>query len=265
MHTISRALLSALVVTATLAGPAIQPAAAGIGLTVDLGLESAYVFRGFNRFQETAQDDQHLLLAPSITWDVFGTGAYVGYWGGFQLNGNRSANIDIGRGLEQRLFAGFRFAPLDLLFVDAGATYYFFPGAKEEAAGTSFPNAFEIGGRVGVSILFDVTLGVYYRYGIPGAMDGDRYLYLNPTIGKSFSLLGILRLGIEAGYGYKVFNDRAKFKDNVHDVSGRLYLSASLFGISVRPFLAVGWTNFEQLTGKDEYVVYGGLHVSYSF
>ncbi len=67
------------------------------GINLDFGFASAYLFRGINMFQNNGQMNQHTLLAPSITWQVFDTGLSIGYIGVYQLNGgNTSKLIDAG-------------------------------------------------------------------------------------------------------------------------------------------------------------------------
>ena len=55
-----------------------ETARESIGLNLDLGFATAYVFRGANVFQEDGQMNQNMLIAPGITWSIFDTGLSIG-------------------------------------------------------------------------------------------------------------------------------------------------------------------------------------------
>jgi hypothetical protein len=91
-------------------GAAAEEESAGYGLNIDVMYSTLYVFRGYNVFQDSSQMDQHGFLAPSITWSVFDTGLSIGYWGAFQLYGERRrAMIHEAIGAEQDLYLTYDF------------------------------------------------------------------------------------------------------------------------------------------------------------
>ncbi len=75
--------------------PEVSTAAEEIGLNLDVGFATAYVFRGWNMFQKDSQMDPHMLLAPGASWAIGDSGVTVSYWSAYQLTGtNMSANTD---------------------------------------------------------------------------------------------------------------------------------------------------------------------------
>lgn len=241
----------------------------GLGLTIDLGLATSYVFRGWNLFQKDDQQDVALLLSPSVAWSIFDSGVTVGYWGAFQISGpNIQGNIDAALGLESDLFVLYDLAlPADLTLGFA-LTAYLYPAADEAVVGASFPAYIEPAARLTWSSVVDVSLGLAYFFGVQDqpAIRGISYLYLNPTVSKSFPLLPILSLDVKAGYGFKVFQEGNGGRSNVHDLLVGVALPIRPWGgLYVTPAVSAAWTDVEGKAFAKEIVVWGGLNVGYTF
>lgn len=235
-----------------------------VGLDLSVEIASAYVFRGFNVFQEEGQNDQHAFVAPSVTWSVGETGLSLGYWGAYQIvGGNRSENTDAALNAEQDIIASYDIALTDNLTLSPGAIYYFYPFADEEVSGTNNPSIIEPVASISYATVVDLGLTVTYFYAIQGEIDGLRHIYLNPTVGKSTELGAAASLEVAAGFGYKRFDDDA-IEDNIWDAVIHLGLPLDVgAGTSVTPAAHAAWTNIEDADFADEYVVWGGISMGY--
>lgn len=259
----------------------VSPAAAApsedqsIGLNVDVEMASAYLFRGQNLFMNRNSDarelNQHSRLSPSITWSIFNTGLSVGYWGAYQLIGNVKENIELGYGAEQDLIVGYTHSFGENLKLNAGLTYYFYPFADEDKAGTSFPSWLDFGVGATYSWLLDLSLNIRYYTGVQEALRSYNYTYFNPMIGKGFNLIkNRMDLALALGFGYKLFNDREipENKNNVYDI---LFTAAAPIKFKerfyVKPNLGVTWTNLEgdEKTFSDKFSIYFAASVGADF
>jgi hypothetical protein len=241
----------------------------GLGLSIELGLMSSYVFRGWNVFQEDEQMDPHLLLAPGVSWSIFDTGLTLGYWGAFQLTGdNIDANIDDAIGMEQDLYLTYELGlPYDLTF-SAGLFAYLYPAADKAVAGATLPAFLEPQVGLGWSGVVDVSLTVAYLLGVQQDVDAIRdcsYFYVSPKVSKSFALASWVGLDVALSYGVKVFQEGNEGRDNVHDLQLTAAAPISLWGpFWLTPLVGVAWTNVEDAPGApkdfgDGVVVWGGV------
>lgn len=246
-----------------------------VALDVDIGFASAYVWRGYNVFQDSKQMDQNTMLAPSFTLAFPKTGLSVGYWGAFQLNGDRKSElVDAGIGAEQDLILGYELALSEQLTGALGLTYYFYPLADKTVAGTSVPSYLEPNASVTYSTVADLGLLVAYFHGVQEEVKLTRHVYINPSVSKSFQLSESVGLEPKLGFGYKLFNDSA-IKDNVYDVLLSVGVPIAATGsITATPSVNAAWTNLSDTissTGApekrgfgEEYVVWGGLNLGFS-
>lgn len=237
----------------------------GLGLNLDLGLSSAYVFRGFNVFQESGQMDVRGLLAPGIGWSIGDTGISVGYWGAFQTNGaNSKALVEGALGAEQDLFAAWDMDLSDSLALSVGACAYIYPLATEAAAGANVPVYIEPG--VGLSWSGPVDAGLFAAYFL-GVQDhpgirGISYLYVQPSVGKSLELSDAVGLDLGVSYGFKLWKGGNDGASNVHDVLVSAAVPISLpAGLYLSPNVNGGWTNLVGMDFTDGLVVFGGINV----
>jgi hypothetical protein len=256
-----------------------EPEAKSYGINIDFGFATIYNFRGFNSFQENTQQDTNALFAPSITWAIFDTGLYVGYWGAYQMSGdNKTDMVKSALGHEQDLYIGYDkgFAD-DMITLSAALTYYFYPFASEAATGSSNPSIIEP--KIGVSFATPVDLGLSLSYfaGIGDATETLSHLYINPTIGKSLPLGDIVSMDLGFGLGYKVWtdSDMRETNDNAVDILFDAGLSIALpGGLYLSPAVHAAWTNLDRIatetgtrkaTVGDEYMIYGSLNVGADF
>jgi hypothetical protein len=252
------------VLALVLAALAAVPARAGepLGLNLDLGAYSAYLFRGANVFQKDSNMDQAAFLAPSATYTLGSTGLSVGYWGAFQVLGEDiSPKIDAGLGAEQDLILGYGRALTDTLSLKATLIYYFFPLADEKAAGTSLPSYLEPGVACTWTGPVDLTLGVAYYHGVQDALKLYRYLYLNPKASKTLALSGTTSLELSLGLGYKLFNEGDKVTDNVWDGLALVGVPINMGSYYVKPGLGLAWTDYEARDLADEVSFFAGVNL----
>lgn len=236
-----------------------------IGLNLDLGFATAYVFRGANVFQQDGQMNQNMLIAPGITWSIFDTGLSIGYWGAFQISGdNIGANIDGALGVEQDLFIAYELSLPHDLGLSFGLVYYFYPAADEKVAGASVPGYLEPAVGFGYFGVIDAGLNVAYFLGLqdePG-IRGISYLYLNPYLGKGFDFNEHVGLSLGLGYGFKLFKEGNDGAANIHDVTltvGVPIRPAEIFYIT--PGVNLAWTNIPGEDFGGEIVFWGGINV----
>ncbi|MCP4604719.1 MAG: hypothetical protein GY847_30060, partial [Proteobacteria bacterium] len=161
-----------------------------VGINLDAEISSLYNFRGWNTFQEKTQQDQNGLFAPSITWAIFDSGVSIGYWAAYQISGSNQAEmVDVGLGHEQDIFLSYDRAWLnDLLALNLTLTYFFYPFADEDAAGTANPSFLEPLVGLTISDWVDIGINISYFVGLQDAVKDYRYLYINPSVGKGLEL-----------------------------------------------------------------------------
>lgn len=239
-----------------------------LGLNIDLGYASAYVFRGLNVFQQDGQMNQNMMVAPALSWSIFDTGLTVGYWGAFQITGDFiSENIDGALGAEQDLYVTYDLALPSDMGLSFGLTYYLYPGSDETIAGTTLASYIEPRVSFSASTLVDLGLNVAYFFGIqdvPGVR-GISYLYLNPTVSKSLELSPMFGLDLGLGYGFKLFNEGNDGAANVHDGLASVAVPIQVTNMfSVTPGLNVALTNIPELDIADELAFWGGLNLGLS-
>ena len=266
--------VSALAVSSTAAAAPEAEPEKYVTLDVNVGVVSAYVWRGINMFQSSKQMDQHAMLSPSFTVALPETGLSFGYWSAYQLNGdNRSALIDLGLGAEQDLIVGYELALNKQLTAAFALTYYFFPFADKEVAGTSLPSYLEPSASITYSTAADLGLLVAYYHAVQDEIKVMRHAYVSPSVSKSFELSETVGLEPKASVGYKLFNDR-NVKDYVYDVTlGVGVPIAATKSISVTPSVNAAWANLSDVSQAngavekrgfgDEYVVWGGLNIGF--
>lgn len=239
----------------------------GVGLDLDLAFESAYVFRGLVVFGTDGgpQNAARPFLAPSIAWSLGDTGLSVGYWGAYQIVGEDiSDNIDGGLGAETDLYVAFEKDLTDSLSMSALFTAFLYPMADEEAAGETNPTWIEPLLGIAYSSAIDVGLNVSWFASFQEAYESGNYVYVNPTLGKTFELKGT-EAELSAGFGYKVFYDDSDIEDNVYDVLlGFGVPLETEGGLRVAPSIKAAWTNLSDREVRDELVVWAGLSIGTS-
>jgi hypothetical protein len=258
--------IAALVLLLTPATALAQEDGGSLGLSVGLGFASAYVWRGANIFGDGPQGDQNMLLGPSLGWSVGDTGLYVGWWGGFQLNGeNKAANVEGGVGAEQDLSIGWERDLTDTVAVNLGVTGFLYPLATEAASGSDCPFYLDFAGGIGWSGPVDLGLQVSWFQATQSALTGFEHLYLNPTIGYAWEPSDVWGLEATLGLGYKL-PFAADIPANRWDLTLLLGAPIAVGGpVWVSPGFGLAWTDLADLGLRDEIAPWGALDVGADF
>lgn len=254
--------------------------ASSAGINVDVGISTIYNFRGYNSFQENSQQDQNAAFFPSLTWSVFDTGLYMGYWGAYQLTGDNKSEMVAGAlGHEQDLYIGYDLGMADdLLTLSFAFTYFFYPFADEDLNGTGNPSIIEPLVGLGISTVLDLGFTVSYFHGIQDDIDFLRHVYFNLSAGKGFEFNDTFGMNLGMSFGAKVWieeNDSNRF-DLLFDWSVPISLTEQLY---LEPGIHLGWTDLESITevaddgtvstrdahGGDEFMVYGSVNIGADF
>lgn len=227
---------------------------------------SAYLFRGLNVFQSSSQLDQHPYFAPSLTLTVPVWGDLsLGYWGAYQLTGpNVQEAIEAGLGAESDLWASYSHSIIGPLSAGVSFTVYVYPAANAEVAGTSVPVYLEPTIFASVVWLFDAGLKIAYLHGVQEALQDDRYIYINPSVGKTLEYSGRVALQLAASAGLKVFTDldspaaQANTVDVLVSAAIPIVVSGPLY---IKPLLAWTWTNLADVGFLQGMAIAGGVNI----
>jgi len=235
-------------------------------LNVDVEGASAYVWRGINVFGEQ-QNTQAFSVFPSLT-ATFG-GLSLGYWGAFQLSGdNKSELVDRGVGGQNNFILKYNSYFDNGLVYSAMLTYWIYPFANEEVAGTATPMYLEPG--VGLSYLAGADLGLYVGYyrGLQDVTEPASFLYINPSIGKTFPLNEDLGLALGLSAGYKVFTNDPPAEDHAFDLALNVSLAIPFNDMYITPGLHAAYATRDDAVVpnagfSDSFVAWAGVHVGY--
>lgn len=141
-------------VVAAVAGSSAH-AVEGLSVTGSFDFESEYVFRG-KRFTQAA-------FQPSVEAGyALGPGeAYAGMWTNLPINSDNVGGVSQTQGKEIDIYGGYLMPVTDMLAVDVGFTYYWYP----DAAGTGdLGRSREIYVGVQGDVLLDPAVYVYYDF-----------------------------------------------------------------------------------------------------
>ncbi|HKO91138.1 MAG TPA: hypothetical protein VJU61_08300 [Polyangiaceae bacterium] len=235
-------------------------------LNVDVEASSAYVWRGINVFGDE-QNSQAFSVFPSLT-ATFG-GLSLGYWGAFQLSGdNKSALVDAGVGAENDFVLKYTGSLDNGLALSAMLTYWIYPFADEEVAGTSTPMYLEPG--VGLSYLAGADLGLYLGYyrGLQDVTQPASFVYINPSIGKTVGITEDLGLALGLSAGYKIFTEDPPAKDRAFDLALHLSMAIPFSDMYITPGLHAAYATRDEAVVpdaefSDSFVAWAGVHVGY--
>jgi hypothetical protein len=223
------------------------------GVNVDVGLATIYNFRGWNTFAESSLMDQNALFAPSITWSIFDTGLYLGYWGAYQLSGNNKREmVDVGLGHEQDLLVGYDLGLADdIVTLSFAFTYFFYPFADEDAAGTANPSIIEPLVGISIATVIDLGLNISYFHSLQEEIKGLRHAYFNLSAGKSFSFNDTFGMDLGMGLGIKAWIEDVNYNrvDLHFDWSVPIHLTEQLY---VAPALHFSWTDLKTVAVADD-------------
>jgi hypothetical protein len=235
-------------------------------LNIDVEGASAYVWRGINMFG-VDQNSQVFSVFPSVTATLGAVS--LGYWGAFQLSGdNRSALVDQGIGDQNNFILKYSGSLDNGLAYSAMLTYWIYPFADEEVAGTDTPMYVEPG--FGISYLAGADLGLYVGYyrGLQEVTEPASFLYINPSIGKTFPLSGDLGLALGLSAGYKVFTNDPPNKDRALDLALNVSLAIPFSNTYITPQLHAAYVTRDDdavpnAEFSDSFIAWAGVHVGY--
>ncbi|MCP4676678.1 MAG: hypothetical protein GY854_14440 [Deltaproteobacteria bacterium] len=222
----------------------------GIGVSIEFGLASAYVFRGLNVFMSGSQQDQHALFAPGLSWAIGETGLSVGYWSAYQINGgNQEEMVAVALGHEQDLYASWETGIGEKGSLSLGLCYYFYPFADKDDAGATNPSFLEPAVGIAYSGGVDLGFDIAYFGGLQKEIRDLSYLYLHAGISKGFELNSVLETSVGLGFGYKIFKEGAgSMSDNMFDLGLDWDLGIQVSdSFSVSPGVHIAWTNLEDV------------------
>lgn len=235
-------------------------------LNIDVEGASAYVWRGINMFGEN-QNTQAFSVFPSMTLT---SGALsLGYWGAFQLSGdNKSALVDSGVGAQNNFILKYSGWGDGGLAYSAMLTYWVYPFADEDVAGTSTPMYIEPG--AGISYLAGADLGLYVGYyrGLQAVTEPASFLYINPSIGRTFPLDDDLGLAVSLSGGYKIFTEDPPVEDRALDLALNLSVAIPFDNTYVTPQLHAAYATRDDAAVpdaefSDSFIAWAGVHVGY--
>jgi hypothetical protein len=235
-------------------------------VNLDLGMSSVYVFRGLNMFQKSSQWDQHAFAAPAITLNVPGVeGLSIGYWGAYQWAGsNMKDKLKAGTGGENDLTLTYARPIVGKLTAGPGLTAYIYPFADNGVAGTRVPLYLEPFVVAALPTAIDLAAKVTYMHGVQEAVSAYRYVYFNPSVGKTIALSDQVSIAGLASFGYKLFIDRstavseANTVDLLASVALPITLSPTYY---IKPAVSWAWTNLPGISTKNEMVAFGGVNI----
>ena len=236
-------------------------------LSLDVEAASAYVWRGINVFGED-QNTQAFSVFPSLT-ATFGP-LSLGYWGAFQLSGdNKSFNVDRGVGGENDFILKYGGSLDNGLAYSAMLTYWVYPFADEQVAGTATPMYLEPG--VGISYLAGADLGLYLGYyrALQAVNEPASFLYINPSIGKTFPLGGDVGLALGLSAGYKAYTNDPPTQDRAFDLALNISAAIPFSDMYITPQLHAAYVTRDDeavpnAEFSDSFIAWAGVHVGYN-
>jgi hypothetical protein len=215
---------------------------AGTGFDVVLQIVSAYVFRGYNVFQSTSQNDQNMALLGRLIWDVPRTDLSLGYSTAYQLTGdNVTHDVEVGLGAEQVAFVDYDWEITPHLTVTPEIAAIVYPAARD------VPFFLEGSTEARYTAPIDVSLYAgYFATVRPGPLS-ETHFYVRPLVAKDLDLTRQLKLSIEAGAGVKIFQaNPAASHSNMFDVLTNTTIAYDFNSvISVSASGGIAWTNLE--------------------
>lgn len=240
---------------------------AGELLNLDLELASAYVWRGINMFG-VDQNSQTFAAFPALT-AVFGQ-LSLGYWGAFQLSGdNKSDLVDSGRGAQNNFILKYSGSLAEDLAYSAMLTYWLYPFADEEVAGTSTPMYLEPG--FGISYLAGADLGLYVGYyrGLQDVTAPASFLYISPSVGKTIPVTSDLGLALSLSAGYKVYTEDPPVEDHVFDLGLNASIAIPFDDTYITPQVHAAYATRDEdvvpdAEFSDSFVAWVGVHIGHN-
>jgi hypothetical protein len=240
--------------------------ATGKLLNIDVEGASAYVWRGINMFGAD-QNSQVFSVFPSLTATLGAVS--LGYWGAYQMSGdNRSTLLDSGVGGQNNFILKYSGSLDNGLAYSTMLTYWIYPFADAEVAGTDTPMYIEPG--AGISYLAGADLGLYVGYyrGLQAVTEPASFLYINPSIGKTFAVSSDMGLALGLSGGYKVFTNDPPSEDRALDLALNVSLAIPFSDTYITPQLHAAYATRDEAVVpdaefSDSFIAWVGVHVGH--
>jgi hypothetical protein len=135
-------------------------------------------------------------------------------------------------------------------------------------AGVATPMYLEPG--AGISYLAGADLGLYVGYyrGLQTVTEPASFLYINPSIGKTFPLSDDLGLALSLSGGYKVFTNDPPAEDRALDLALNVSMAIPFSDTYITPQLHAAYaTRDDEVVPdaefSDSFIAWAGVHVGY--
>jgi hypothetical protein len=234
-------------------------------INLDVEGASAYVWRGMNLFGES-QDTQNFSVFPSLT-ATFGA-LSIGYWGAFQVTGdNKSELVNSGVGAEQDFILKYVDSIAEGVGYTAMLTYWIYPLADADDAGTDAPMFLEPLLGVTYASAVDLGLNASYYVGLQDATSPYSFFYINPSIGKTLALSGDISLALGLSGGYKIFtDDGTDDPDKAFDLTLNAGVTLPFSDMYITPQVHAAFVSRADnpTTGDEQFIAWAGVHVGYN-
>src|SRR5262249_21128022 len=104
--------------------------------------------------------------------------------------------------------------------------------------------------------------------GLQAATDPASFVYINPSIGKTFPLSGDIGLALALSGGYKIFTDDPPTKDRALDLGLTVSAAIPFSDVYVTPQLHAAYVTRDDKAIPnagfgDSFVAWAGVHVGY--
>ena len=124
---------------------------------------------------------------------------------------------------------------------------------------------------VGISYLAGADLGLYLGYyrGLQDVTEPASFLYINPSLGKTFRIDDDFGLAVGLSGGYKVFTNDAPNEDRQLDLALNLSVAIPFSNTYITPQLHAAYVTRDEdvvpdPTFSDSFIAWVGVHVGYN-
>ncbi len=192
-----------------------------ISVTTTWEWQSAYVFRGVQRAEES--------FTPSLDFEV--NGFYAGIWAALPVNHEFSNEVDF--------YAGYGWAITELISADVGVTYYTYPDDQEKFFDSDV-NAVEVYGGLAFELPFSPAFYVF--------RDFDRKSWtLELSGGESWVVAEDTTVDVGAHLGYARYGSNGRYSVLANNEKDYFYFGATVgatyaFNDYVSASASVSWT-----------------------
>jgi hypothetical protein len=148
-------------------------------------------------------------------------------------------------------------------------TYWIYPFADEDAAGTATPMYIEP--LIGVTAASAVDLGLnvsYYRGLQDPATTQYSFVYINPSVGKTLPLSSSVSLALGLSGGYKAFTNLpdGTDADKAFDLTLNAGVTLPFSDMYITPQVHAAFVSRADNapSGDEQFIAWAGVHVGYN-